>query len=253
MSANQSDEKQFSRRDFLKTTGVLTGGIIGGSLLGGVVGRNLDTEGEALNEVASDHHANDSDNNFNEARMFFKRQEDFRVLEMAAETIFPEDDNGAGAIGLGAPFFIDRQLSGAWGHNARDYMQGPFSEGAETQGYQSRLNRGDIFLQGIRKIDEISLSNHDMNFYDLEEEQRVEIISEFEEGEVELQGVSSERFFSLLRQAVLEGAYADPLYGGNKDMAGWKMKRHPGTVMSYLQYVEEEAFVELEPVALKDH
>lgn len=40
--ANTPKEKQFSRRDFLKTTGVATGGIIGGSLLGGLVGFNLD-------------------------------------------------------------------------------------------------------------------------------------------------------------------------------------------------------------------
>lgn len=36
-----SEEKQFSRRDFLKTTGAATGGIIGGSLLGGFIGFNL--------------------------------------------------------------------------------------------------------------------------------------------------------------------------------------------------------------------
>src|SRR5699024_3621740 len=38
------NEKQFSRRDFLKTTGVATGGIIGGSLLGGLIGFNLDDD-----------------------------------------------------------------------------------------------------------------------------------------------------------------------------------------------------------------
>lgn len=33
----------------------------------------------------------------------------------------------------------------------------------------------------------------------------------FENDEVELKNVSSARFFSLLRQATLEGAYSDPL------------------------------------------
>ena len=37
MAEKGPDDKQFSRRDFLKTTGVATGGIIGGSLLGGLM------------------------------------------------------------------------------------------------------------------------------------------------------------------------------------------------------------------------
>ena len=35
---NSKDEKVFSRRDFLKTTGVAAGGIAGGALLGGLTG-----------------------------------------------------------------------------------------------------------------------------------------------------------------------------------------------------------------------
>ena len=39
------------------------------------------------------------------ARVFFGRFEDFIVLATATELIFPEDDNGPGAIGLDVPVF----------------------------------------------------------------------------------------------------------------------------------------------------
>src|SRR5699024_61534 len=162
-------------------------------------------------------------------------------------------DYGPGAIDLGVPYFIDRQLAGAWGSNTRDYMKGPFQQGSETQGYQAPLTRGEVFLQGLRQINQIAIENYDEPFFDLKEEDRVSILTEFSEGEVDMQSGPSDRFFNMLRTAVLEGAYADPLYGGNKNMAGWRMKQHPGAVMSYLEVIEEEEFVEMDPIPLKDH
>ena len=246
-SKNEKERKEMSRRTFIKHTGYVTGGLVGGGLLGGWIGHRwfpgLDDSSETK-EITQD---------FQEARMFFKREEDFEVLAMAAETIFPEDHHGPGAIGLGVPYFIDRQLAGAWGNNIRDYMKGPFREGAETQGYQGSLTRGEIMLQGIRLINKTSLSKYNQKFVDIKENERVSILTEFAEDKIKMRGVSSARFFKLLRQAVLEGAYADPLYGGNKNMEGWRMKGHPGAVISYLEHIEKDEFMKLDPVALKDH
>ncbi|GAK08009.1 gluconate 2-dehydrogenase subunit 3 family protein [Geomicrobium sp. JCM 19038] len=244
-------QEGITRRTFIKNTGLITGGLVSGGLLGGLLGNQLGTGTDT--ETSTEEHGHGATHRYEEARMFFKRQGDFRVLEMVTETIFPEDGNGPGAIALGVPYFIDRQLAGNWGSNTRDYMQGPFEEGTDTQGYQSSLTRGEIFLQGIRLINQISTSDYDEAFVDLEEQDRVAILTEFSEGNAEMRGVSSSRFFSLLRQAVLEGAYCDPLYGGNREMAGWRMKGHPGSVMSYLDVIQEEDFVEMDPVALKDH
>ena len=38
-------------------------------------------------------------------------------------------------------------------------------------------------------------------------------------------------FFTMFRQNVLEGMLADPLYGGNSDMVGWKWVGFPGDPM----------------------
>src|SRR5690606_19393893 len=93
----------------------------------------------------------DAEARFTEALMFFT-QEQFLITQAATERIFPADENGPGAKDLGVAFFIDHQLAGDWGFNARDYMQPPFYVGEKTQGYQGRLRRREIFEIGLREI-----------------------------------------------------------------------------------------------------
>ena len=44
-------------------------------------------------------------------------------------------------------------------------------------------------------------------------------------------------FFELLLQNTMEGFFADPSYGGNRDMVGWKMIGFPGYHYDYRDYV----------------
>lgn len=247
--ANSNEEHDVGRRKFIKDAGLVTGGIIGGGFLGGVIGNQwwddgTETETETKTKTAP---------NFNEARVFFNRREDFNVLSWATERILPEDDNGPGAILLGVPYFIDKQLAGSWGKNADEYMMGPFKEGEVTQGLQSPLNRGEIFIQGLREINKVSKKEFDKPFGDLEEEQQIDVLTMFDNGEVNMKDVSSTTFFNLVKQGTLEGAYSDPLYGGNRNMDGWRMKEYPGPQSSYINQIEEEDFVLMDPISLSDY
>src|SRR5690625_5379436 len=85
---------------------------------------------------------------------------------------------GPGAIELGVPYYIDRQLAGAWGVNANEYMSGPFFEGEVNQGYQTRMKRNELFMAGIQAIKETSDKKYEENFYDLEEEKQDEILKD---------------------------------------------------------------------------
>lgn len=241
---NNQEEVDTSRRKFLRNTGIATGGVVGGAILGGLMGNPFKSEETA---AVSTQAPSPVTNAHTEAMQFFTRKEDFDTLAAASEVIFPEDESGSGAIGLGAPYYIDKQLATPWGINSDDYMKRPFRAG------ESPLNRGDIMLQGLRKMNELSQKNHEDNFLNLEENVQIEILQSFEAGEVEMNFVSSAVFFGLLRQLTLEGCYADPLYGGNKDMAGWKMKEFPGAYMSFTDVVEEKEFVYKEPMSLSDH
>ncbi|MFC5603715.1 gluconate 2-dehydrogenase subunit 3 family protein [Sporosarcina koreensis] len=247
MTNDQKDQKGLSRRDFLKTTGIATGALVGGGVIGGLIGYNSKKDGKTTSGTNAEtgHEAPPA-----RGLMFFQNKYDFNVLSHAVERIFPEDDLGPGAIGLGVPYFIDNQLAGNYGSNAREYMQGPFFAGEATQGYQSRLTRAEIFRQGIAKMEEEAQKRYQKGFASLDAAQMDEILTSFQKNDVEMKGVSSEFFFKMLRQATLEGAYADPIYSGNVNMDGWRMKGFPGHQMAYINMIEDEKFQKIEPKSI---
>lgn len=242
-------DKNFSRRDFLKTSGIATGALIGGGIIGGLIGANTNKQ-DTSSETSGNSGGSKESSGSIRGLTFFKSMEEFEVLSQATERIFPEDDLGPGAIGLGVPYFIDGQLAGSYGENSKEYMQAPFEKGEPTQGYQSRLKRNEMFLQGIQLMQKEADSRFQTKFADLEGEQIDEILTAFQENEIEMRGVESQFFFRLLRQATLEGAYADPIYGGNANMDGWRMKGFPGHQLAYIKDIESEDFVKIEPKSL---
>ncbi|WP_449354172.1 gluconate 2-dehydrogenase subunit 3 family protein [Virgibacillus natechei] len=250
MADEKDDKKQseISRRKFMKNTGYVAGGAIGGGVLGSLLGTNF----WSGNDQTSQEKTSGTDD-YTRALMYFTRQEDFDILSAATERIFPEDDNGPGAITLGVPYFIDHRLAGGYGQNDREYMQGPFSPGTDFQGYQSPLKRHELFLIGIRALEDESLRQYDTSFTELEGEQQDDLLQQFQNNGVGLKGATSATFFNVLLSATMEGAYADPLYGGNANMDGWKMKEFPGSKMSYIQELDSEEFIEMDPDALRSH
>lgn len=244
------DKKGLSRRDFLKTTGIATGALVGGGLIGGLVGYNAKKEGQVAGIGGHKGAVVEPVAVNNRGLMFFTNMAEFNILAEAVERIFPEDELGPGAIGLGAPYFIDNQLAGNYGSNVKEYMQGPFFAGESTQGYQSKLTRAEIFRQGIAKMEEEANKRFDKGFAGLEGGQMDEIITAFQKNDIDMKGVSSEFFFKLLRQATLEGVYADPIYNGNVNMDAWRMKEFPGNQMTYIAEIENDKFVKYEPKSL---
>lgn len=237
-----------SRRNFLKNSGIAAGGVVGGVLLGGLFNNPFKTE-EAATTVEET-----SRGLLQEARTYFSRLDDFETLAAATERIFPKDDNGPGAIELGVPYFIDKQLAGAWGANHKEYMKGPYDpKTSNTHGLQSKLNRGEMFLNGLRRMQEISQKEHGEEFFDIETESQDEILKSFESGDVKVKGMRSDTFFNLLRKTTLEGVYADPAYGGNKDMQAWKMIEYPGPRMGWTNDIEAEEFITKEPQGLRQY
>ena len=46
-------------------------------------------------------------------------------------------------------------------------------------------------------------------------------------------------FWTTLYQTVMEGMFADPIYGGNRDKAGWKLIGFPGAIAVHRENVEK--------------
>lgn len=242
-SAKSAEAKRISRRTFLRGSGY----VLSGALLGGMFGALLDKRAHTEAPPAPGREPV----NFNRALMYFTPQQ-FAIVEAATERIFPADENGPGAKELGVAYFIDHQLAGDYGFNARDYMSPPFFAGEKTQGYQGRLRRREVYAIALREVDNYSQSQYGSGFISLAPEQQDEVLRAFESDRVGLTTISASGFFSMLRSNTLEGAYSDPLYGGNLNMNGWKMKRYPGSQMSYLDVIDKD-FTVIAPVSLQDH
>lgn len=250
-NSNNEQAKTMNRRKFMRNAGIFTGGVVGGSILGGLITNPFPTD-----ESQSPQATLETEPDFQEARMFFDRFEDFVVLRAAVERIYPEDDNGPGAVALGVPYFIDKQLAGSWGTNAKEYMHSPFRPNNDPESvprYETPLNRGQIIIEGLRKINAVSNEKFGDKFNSIEAQQQDEILQAFDNGEVELVGVSSQDFFALLRKMTIEGVFADPLYGGNKNMDGWRMVDYPGPRPGFIDIIEEEEFVKMDPIGLTDY
>ncbi|WP_127492172.1 gluconate 2-dehydrogenase subunit 3 family protein [Paenibacillus glycanilyticus] len=241
-----------SRRRFLKYSGTALGGVVLGGVIGGLVGSNLkQTEKETAPEPGKSGTAPEN-KDYNQALMFFN-QDQFLTAEAAAERLFPKDDLGPGAKELGVAFFIDHQMASAFGTNARDYMQPPYYKAEATQGYQLVFKRRELIALGLDAMNQYSNTKYQKPFVEIAPEEQDAVLTAFETDKTEIKDVPSSNFFAMFLNLTLEGAYADPLYGGNRNMAGWKMRNFPGNQMSYTDYIEKEEFVKLEPLSLHDH
>ncbi len=151
----------------------------------------------------------------------------------AADTIIPPDELSPSGSDCGVANFIDRQLAGAYGSGARLYRQGPFPKGKPEQGYQLPLNPREFFRAGVASANEYTRKAFGKDFDRLNEEQRTAALKAMEAGKAEFTGFGSAMFFNALLQITMEGFFADPIYGGNRDMASWKMVGYPGLPATY--------------------
>src|ERR1700733_13067550 len=158
---------------------------------------------------------------------------DLAFYVAAADTIIPPDALSPSGSDCGVPNFIDRQLAGAYGTGARLYRQGPFPKGKPEQGYQLSLNPREFFRAGVASANEFTRKAYGKDFDRLNEEQRIAALKTMEGGKAEFTGFGSAMFFNALLQITMEGFFADPIYGGNRDMASWKMVGYPGLPATY--------------------
>lgn len=174
-------------------------------------------------------------------------------VEAATGRLIPKDDLGPGAVEAGVPVFIDRQLAGPYGQGARWYMQGPWGVGEPTQGYQTRLTPAGLYRAGIHDTDAaVAHEGRAATFAKLGPDDQDRWLHQLEDGKVQLPNADAKTFFEMLFQNTLEGFFSDPLYGGNRDMVGWKLIGFPGARYDHRPYVSRHGErYPLPPVALK--
>ena len=169
--------------------------------------------------------------------VFFHPAE-WAFLAAAVARLVPADANGPGALELGVPEFIDRQMDAIFGHASRWYMQGPFVESAPEFGYQGMMAPRDVYRAGMAATDAYCKSTLGVDsFAHLTAAAQDTLLKGLEAGSVTLGGVSGKTFFGFLLQNTKEGYLSDPMHGGNKNAAAWKMIGFPGARADYADWV----------------
>jgi len=154
-------------------------------------------------------------------------------ITAAVDTLIPADELTPSGTDCGVASFIDRQLAGAYGNGARLYRQGPFLPAKPELGYQLALTPREFFRAGIEATNEWTRKTYGKDFDRLTAAQREEALKALEAGKPEFTGFSSAMFFDALLTIAMEGFFADPMYGGNRDKVAWKMIGFPGLPASY--------------------
>ncbi|MDF3811301.1 MULTISPECIES: gluconate 2-dehydrogenase subunit 3 family protein [Rhodopseudomonas] len=183
--------------------------------------------------------------------VFFTAQE-AALVEAVVDRLIPPDDRGPGGKEAGCAVYIDRQLAGPYGHAAGLYTQPPFMAGAASQAFQMPGSPAARYRAGLKALaDYVGITFADKSFRDLAPADQDKVLSGLESGSIVLKGVKSAEFFALLLQNTQEGFFADPVYGGNRDMAGWKLVGFPGARYDYRDWVDHhnEAYP-LPPVSI---
>ncbi|MGF7134900.1 gluconate 2-dehydrogenase gamma chain [Paraburkholderia sp. EB58] len=177
--------------------------------------------------------------------------EEWAFVNAACDRLIPKDHVGPGAVELGAPQYIDRQMQTPYGDASRWYMEGPFVKAAPEFGYQSKLTPRQQYRLGIRAINAYCRANFDgKTFAELPPEQQTQFLKQMEAGAVKDEFNLKMFFSDFLLKNVMEGYFCDPMHGGNKDMAAWKMIGYPGVRADYLEWVVESKPYPYGPVSM---
>ena len=173
------------------------------------------------------------------APLRFFSGEDALVIGAMANRIFPADKLGPGAKELGVVEYIDGQLAGGWGGGKRMYRQGPFHTPTTTgHGWQYAMTPGDAYRVGLESLNHYTAHRYKgQSFDELKPAQQDDVLTALETGTskavlASFTQITAPDFFALFYENVKEGLFADPSYGGNRGVEGWKLIRYPGDPMA---------------------
>jgi gluconate 2-dehydrogenase gamma chain len=127
-----------------------------------------------------------------------------KVLEAIVARLIPADARGPGAKEAGAASYIERGLVGGLKVFAALYAAGL----GATDAYAKKAYGAEFAA--------LAPANQDAVLTDLAANKATGFTP------------NSSAFFGLVREHTLQGMFGDPIYGGNKNFAGWDLLGFPG-------------------------
>jgi gluconate 2-dehydrogenase gamma chain len=169
----------------------------------------------------------------------FLNLEEAAFVEALVDHMIPADEHSPKGTDIGLNIYIDRALAGAWGSGDRLYMQGPWKPGVPSQGYQLPLTPAQLYRAGIAATNAYCRQTYGGKSFDgLDEKQREEVLVGLSMARIAFSGsVPVRTFWATVYQTVMEGMFSDPIHGGNRNKAGWKMIGFPGVIAVHRENV----------------
>lgn len=160
------------------------------------------------------------------------------ALAALVERIFPGDEEGPGARELGVVDYLDRQLAGPWGQGGRMYRAAPHERPDHPgHGWQSPLTPAESYRVALAALEAAALRGHGRELARLADGELDVLLEDLAAGRLQgLDDPTPATFFAMLRQNVIEGLFADPSYGGNRGLGGWRWLGYPGVAAMHGDY-----------------
>jgi gluconate 2-dehydrogenase gamma chain len=196
-----------ARRAFLKGAAAGAGVIAGTGLAPQALAKEQDPKAHARHKTAAAD-AGDAQTHMHtggEGHGAFFNDEDAATVAAFTERLMPGAPGMAGARDAGVLNYIDLALAGAY---------------ADQQ---------DFYRRGLAQLDAFCQQAHQASFARLDAARQDAVIEALEAGKATgFTWPTAQAFFNTLRTHTMEGMFADPVYGGNKDFAGWRLVGFPG-------------------------
>src|SRR5450830_289102 len=167
-------KSEFDRRDFLK------GAVVGGAAAASGTAAMSPIESAQAQQVAAAATPAASE----AAGYAFLNLDDAAFVEALVDHMVPADEVSPKGTDLGVNIYIDRALAGAWGNGERLYMQGPWKQGAPSQGYQLPLTPAQLYRAGIEATNAHCRKSYGKSFDRIDVAQRQEVLIGLSTGKI---------------------------------------------------------------------
>ena len=194
-------EHDASRREFLVRAAVGSGAVAGAGLVPETHAQTREQDRKAKSET----NAPDQRHSSGDAPGAFLNHDQAATILAFTERLMPGAPGKPGARDAGVLNYIDLALAGAY---------------ADLQ---------DFYRRGLAQLDAYCRKTYNEPFVRLSATRQDEVITALDEGKAGgFTWPTAQEFFNTIRTHTMEGMFADPIYGGNKDFAGWRLVGFPG-------------------------
>ena len=184
-----------TRRSFLVRAAVGAGAAAGSGLVPDIYAQTL---GQPKQEAAEQPHANPVQHGA------FFNYEQAATMAAFTERLMPERQANPERVTLECVNYIDLALSGAY---------------ADLQ---------EFYRSGLAQLDVYCRKTYNTPFARWMPARQDAMIAAMEQGKAQVFLAERCGVLEVVRTHTMEGMFADPIYGGNRDFAGWRLVGFPG-------------------------